>query len=107
MPITNDVIRVINEKSNEILRLIAPYISKKKAGYVSLGAAVVLTFLYTTAQKFNRPPLSLRHLPYVGYFSFLNYIFKDALFETYSRKLIMPLIKESNGIYMVSEPILL
>lgn len=103
MPITGELINIVNEKSSVVMRLIAPYLhNRKKAGVVSVSAAVILTLLYTTLQRFNRPARSLRHLPYVGYFSFLNYIFKDELFEKYSQKLIMPLIKQSNGVYMVN-----
>lgn len=100
MPITGDLIHFASEKGNELMRLVAPYLRNKKTGVISLSAAVLLTLIYTTIQKFNRPPPSLRHLPYVSYFSFLKYIFKDELFETYSKKLIMPLIKESSGVYM-------
>ncbi|CAO3614072.1 unnamed protein product [Mucor hiemalis] len=101
MPITGELINIVNEKSSVVMRLIAPYLhNRKKAGVVSVSAAVILTLLYTTLQRFNRPARSLRHLSYVGYFSFLNYIFKDELFEKYSQKLIMPLIKQSNGVYM-------
>lgn len=104
MPIAGDLINIVSEKSNVLLQIIAPYLqnNRKKAGVVSLSAAVILTLLYTTLQRFNRPARSLRHLPYLGYFSFLNYCFKNELFENYSQKLIMPLIKQSNGVYMVN-----
>jgi hypothetical protein len=100
MPITEDLIHIVGEKTNVIMQLIAPYLRNKKVRAVSLSAAVVLTLLYATIQKFNRPPPSLRHLPYVGYLSFLKYTLKDELFEKYSKKLIMPLVKQSNGVYM-------
>lgn len=102
MPLITDLLVSVNDSADALARLTLPYFQKKKTVVISVGTAAVLTFLYTALQKMNRPPPKLRHLPYVGYFSFLNYIFRDALFETYSRKAIMPLAKQSNGIYMVN-----
>jgi hypothetical protein len=102
MPITTDLVHIVNEKANKLIKLIAPYIKNKKAGVVSLSAAVVLTLLYNTFQKFNRPARKLNHLPHVTFFSLLNYSIRDKLYETYSRELVMPLITKSNGVYIVS-----
>jgi hypothetical protein len=101
MPVTTDLIRIVNEKADVLIKLAEPYVANKTVGIVTLSAAVALALIYTTIQKFNRPPSKLRHLPYVGFLSFLNYTFRDQLFEKYSEDLIMPLMKQSNGIYMV------
>jgi hypothetical protein len=101
MPVVLDLLQKVKDRADDVLRMISPH-TRKKAGVISVSAAVFLTLLYSVIQKINRPPKALRHLPYVGYLSFLKYVFKDELFETYSKELIMPLLKkESNGVYMV------
>lgn len=101
MPVTADLLKIVNEKADVLVRLAKPYVGNKTAGIVTLSAAVVLTLLYTTIQKYNRPPKNLRHLPYVSFISFLQSVFSDALFENYSKEKCMPLMKQSNGIYIV------
>jgi hypothetical protein len=101
MPVVLDLLQKVNNRTGVLLRLISPQL-RKKAGIISISTAVIMTVLYSVFQKLNRPPKELRHLPYVGYFSFLKNVFKDELYETYSNQLIMPLLKkESNGVYAV------
>ncbi|KAI8085855.1 cytochrome P450 [Gilbertella persicaria] len=99
MALITDLIQITSNRLEAWMQLVSPQI-RKRAGIISVSTAVILTLLYTTIQKFNRPPKQLRHLPYVSYLSFLKYCFRDDLFETYSKQVCMPLLKESNGIYM-------
>lgn len=102
MAIVLNLLQKVNDRTDTVLRMVSPQL-RKKAKVISVTAAVILTLLYATFQKVNKPPKALRHLPYVSRFSFLKYIFRNALYETYSKQLVMPLLKkESNGIYMVA-----
>ncbi|KAI8328859.1 cytochrome P450 [Choanephora cucurbitarum] len=98
MVLIADLISNSQHQFNFWIHRILPQL-RKKTGVISVGAAVILTLLYNTLQKFNRPPKQLRHLPYISYFTFLKYSFRDALFETFSKEMTMPLVR-SNGIYM-------
>ncbi|KAI8361722.1 cytochrome P450 [Blakeslea trispora] len=100
MPFLTDLVIQTQHQFNTWIERIVPQL-QKKAGVISVSTAVILAVLYTTLQKFNQPPKQLRHLPYVTYFTFLKYSFRDALFEHFSNEMTMPLIRKgSNGIYM-------
>lgn len=98
MSLTAELIHIAHEKADALIKFLR---NSSKTSALSVSAAIVLTLLYTTFQKFNRPARKLSHLPYVSFVQFLNYSIRDKIYEVYSRELVMPKIKQSNGIYMV------
>ncbi|KAI9484150.1 MAG: cytochrome P450 [Benjaminiella poitrasii] len=101
MPIVSDLVQIVNSNTKILIQLLSRHLrDKRKASVISVSTAVVLTVLYTALRRFNRPPQKYKHLAYVGFLPYLKYVFNNALFETYSKEEIMPLIKQTNGIYM-------
>lgn len=98
MPVVLELINQVYDHLNVII----PAELRKKTGIISLGTAILITFLYSKFQKINRPPANLRHLPHVGFYTFLKYVFSNGVIDNYSNEQVIPLLKKgSNGIYLV------
>lgn len=96
------VIQQVNEKADVVLKKVSPR-TLKKTGVISLGTAALLTVAYSFYRKITSPPKHMRHLPYIGSYHFIKDVFTNELYETYSKRRIMPLLEQgSNGFYMVS-----
>lgn len=68
---------------------------------ISIAAAVSLVVLYL-ARKAVTPPARLRHLPYVGLFTFLNAFMRRKLMSDISSNVTLPAaMKSSSGLYTV------
>ncbi|KAJ8659175.1 hypothetical protein O0I10_005214 [Lichtheimia ornata] len=66
---------------------------------ISIAAAVSLVVLYL-ARKAVTPPARLRHLPYVGLFTFLNAFMRRKLMSDISSNVTLPAaMKSSSGLY--------
>ncbi|CEP12637.1 hypothetical protein [Parasitella parasitica] len=100
MILFNKLIQVLNTKADVLVRIMGPKL-RTTAGVASISTAVVLALLFTAVKMYMKPPKELRHLITMDYFSFLGYVFRDELFETYSNEMVMPLFKKgANGIYV-------
>lgn len=70
---------------------------------ISIAAAVSLVVLYL-ARKAVTPPARLRHLPYVGLFTFLNAFMRRRLMSDLSSEVTLPAaMKSSSGLYTVRD----
>jgi hypothetical protein len=103
MPVTQHIVNTINKNSEVIQKTLSPHAETLR--FITIGTAAALILAYVAFQKFNKPSKSLMHLPYISFFSFIKYaVIKDALFETYSNELVMPLFKNgNNGVYVVKQ----
>ncbi|ORZ06033.1 cytochrome P450 [Absidia repens] len=75
---------------------------KRKAAYVTIGAAVVL--LFRSIYGFYYVPKSLRHLPCVGYRELAYSIMKREDAATRARSVLGQAIKEKNGAFVAKFP---
>lgn len=83
-----------------IQEIIQPWIESNVRILIVFG--IVLAF-YALVQRYNRPPAALAHLPYVSFFSFLKYGFKDEVYDTYAKEKLLPLLKAKGGLFAVSD----
>ncbi|KAG1050119.1 hypothetical protein G6F43_007586 [Rhizopus delemar] len=79
-----------------IQEIIQPWIESNVRILIVFG--IVLAF-YALVQRYNRPPAALAHLPYVSFFSFLKYGFKDEVYDTYAKEKLLPLLKAKGGLF--------
>lgn len=83
-----------------IQEIIQPWLESNVRTLIVLGIALAF---YALIQRYNRPPSTLAHLPYVSFFSFLKYGFKDELYDTYAKEKLLPLLKANGGFFTVSD----
>ncbi|KAF7729532.1 cytochrome P450-dit2 [Apophysomyces ossiformis] len=71
-----------------------------------VASAAGLTLFYLLYDRITRPPRSLRHIPRIGYFSYMKALLQKVPNPLFSEKLILPLLekKDSNGIYLRPAP---
>lgn len=68
---------------------------------ISIATAVTLALFYFV-RKAVTPPAHLRHLPYVGIFTFLNAFMRRKLISDISSDITLPVaMKDPSGIYAV------
>ncbi|KAG0788485.1 hypothetical protein G6F16_001452 [Rhizopus arrhizus] len=79
-----------------IQEIIQPWLESNVRTLIVLGIALAF---YALIQRYNRPPSTLAHLPYVSFFSFLKYGFKDELYDTYAKEKLLPLLKANGGFF--------
>ncbi|KAG0181653.1 cytochrome P450-dit2 [Apophysomyces sp. BC1021] len=96
---------VLLQKTSEIGNIITRYLAGHRR--VSISSAVALTVLYLIYDKINKPPRSLRHIPYVGYINTITSALRGRSSADISSDYSIPLIKSEahNGVYMRTDRI--
>lgn len=83
------------------------YIEKNKKAAISIGAAVTLTLLVEYAyKKLTVPPKKYKGIPCLTYVDLIKDAFNGETVYSQKKKLVLPLLKKGNGVYMV-DPIIL
>lgn len=107
MPLVTHLNRLVNENMDVMDRFVPRWVLKK-TGIISLSTAAVLALVYSFYLKNNAPPKQLRHLPYISRYQFMRNVFKNELFENYSKNHVMPILEQSsNGVYAVKTLIII
>ncbi|KAI9008847.1 cytochrome P450 [Phycomyces nitens] len=75
-------------------------LAKEKMPYITF--AVISTLAYVAYDKIFRPPPSLRHIPNIPYFTFMNSMIKGETAAAHSKRLVLPLAagKDNNGFFV-------
>lgn len=68
---------------------------------ISISAAVALVAFYTV-YKVVTPPKKLRHIPSMGFFSYLNAFLRGKQLHEISKNVVLPhAVNVDNGVYLV------
>ncbi|KAI7905066.1 cytochrome P450 [Cokeromyces recurvatus] len=85
-----------------IKKFLIVIIPKKNRFFTIKAAVIYFVILYMIRNRILKPPKSLRHIPYQGYFDLFKLIIGKESYWDYTHRLVLPLInsKQSNGIYL-------
>lgn len=85
-----------------IIKTVPRIIGSNKS--ITISIAIVLSMMYLFKERVMKPPNSLRHIPYMGYFSIFRTVITGESFWDRTYRVITPFVdslKNNNGIYLV------
>jgi hypothetical protein len=98
---------VLEMTSSQVAELYERYIMPQVKGDIKkmayIGSAIAATLLYTLYRKIFLPPAALRKLPRVNMLSYVKSVMSKESAVDQLKSLYAPLIKQGNGLYVVSK----